>query len=594
MELPVCSKNKQERKKYEISFEPISSEDFEEFECSSFDNWKLTKNYLFFLLLEKVKRSGKFNDDEFICSQPQKSFRKRIWFVLQTHNEGKETVWLEPYYLEISREFGFLVDFEFRKEESIKYSKEIQRLSLSLDKNYRSNRNFYIDKYEKLKVFVKQFGARLSPLKEENYLEIQWELLGLPYKELKPKTYIFAGNRTNVSQFKGLEEHGPYKKIPRNNILLRIFHKNGERYLAEDLKKCLEGNSEFIAYFSGFKQMFRADDLKITLQSVSELSFDEIKKSLEKGELPILILSRKDEKTYFDLKFELLNENIPSQFVTSELLRSKDGLKWAISNIALQIFAKLGGAPWIVKDPWGEYSSFEKSKSIIIGIGQAHDISEGKIKKFFTYFVSTTSNGLYEKAGILGHSTEEYSYLQQIGERISELLKNYVAQHYSRVVIHVPFKIKKREIERILHSIQNIKQDNVELTVLKINTKNKFFGYAYTNSMVPYESSYIKLSNQPASFLIWFEGIPKQQPKISKRISGPVHIEFRWSNKQNEITQHTLYLQEILNLSGANWRGFNAKSLPVSIYYCKLIAKFLKHFPRAVENIGQIKNPWFL
>jgi hypothetical protein len=130
MELPVCSKNKQERKKYEISFEPISSEDFEEFECSSFDNWKLTKNYLFFLLLEKVKRSGKFNDDEFICSQPQKSFRKRIWFVLQTHNEGKETVWLEPYYLEISREFGFLVDFEFRKEESQKNTETVSLMKI--------------------------------------------------------------------------------------------------------------------------------------------------------------------------------------------------------------------------------------------------------------------------------------------------------------------------------------------------------------------------------------------------------------------------------------------------------------------------------
>jgi hypothetical protein len=39
-----------------------------------------------------------------------------------------------------------------------------------------------------------------------------------------------------------------------------------------------------------------------------------------------------------------------------------------------------------------------------------------------------------------------------------------------------------------------------------------------------------------------------------------------------------LHLQDIINLSGANWRGFNAKNTPISIYYPELIAKFISKF----------------
>lgn len=54
------------------------------------------------------------------------------------------------------------------------------------------------------------------------------------------------------------------------------------------------------------------------------------------------------------------------------------------------------------------------------------------------------------------------------------------------------------------------------------------------------------------------------------------------------------YLQDILNLSGANWRGFNAKMSPISVFYPQLVAKFLKYFDNYSEiNVENIK-PWFL
>jgi hypothetical protein len=56
------------------------------------------------------------------------------------------------------------------------------------------------------------------------------------------------------------------------------------------------------------------------------------------------------------------------------------------------------------------------------------------------------------------------------------------------------------------------------------------------------------------------------------------------------------YLQDAVNLSGANWRGFNAKSVPVSIYYAKLVADFVKEFRNLdLEEIDwENLTPWFL
>ena len=56
------------------------------------------------------------------------------------------------------------------------------------------------------------------------------------------------------------------------------------------------------------------------------------------------------------------------------------------------------------------------------------------------------------------------------------------------------------------------------------------------------------------------------------------------------------HLQDAINLSGANWRGFNAKAMPVSVYYAQLIARYLKEFEShglAAVDVNTL-TPWFL
>jgi len=588
--------NLNDRKDYWISFKPIDN--FEEFFCQQNFNHILTRHYLFTILKENVMKI--MEDNEYFITE---GYRKRIYFVLSKHNEGRETIWLEPYYLSTKQKFGFLIDFKFIKNSNINFSREIQRLSLSLDKNYRSNRNFYIDKFQKINDFLNNISCNIFPLTTNLHdkLNVSPTLEQIAHTYLDVKQYMFANDNISSSQYRGLEIFGPLEPLNAPVTLLIVYLKENE-YLIKDLVDGLYGKSKYIR-FSGMNLMFKLKKrLNIEYYSIQDFSDDTLKSIINFTKqprfsshlvLPILIIEKnKDDEVYYKMKYDLLKENLPLQVITSQLLRNKESLKWSVANISLQIFAKLGGKPWKVTP--------SSKRGIIIGIGQSHQKTGDKIRKYFAYSVCTDSSGIYKKIGILGHSDRKEEYFSQLSQNILEIVNKYTSEGYKSIVFHVPFRIRREELEVMNSSIQQYfsqehnNSSDIDLIVLRINQKNKYFGYANTNSLVPYESSLVLISNNPPSYLVWFEGLQYHRNTIIKRIPGPVFVEFYWSNKKLEKLERKRFLQDLLNLSGANWRGFNAKNLPISIYYCQLIAKFLKKFPNELENISNLRNPWFL
>ncbi len=592
--LPVQNDINQ-RKDYWVSFSEPTIYGFEKYNCKPHYNHKLTQYLLFHLLKNRSKYC--IDKDKFVIDG---IYRKKINYILQTHPQGKEAVWLEPYYLNSENKFGYLADYKFIKNRDVPFTREIQKLSLSLDGNYRSNRNFYQDKYDKIKYFLKTYKGKIFPIISEE-IGVSIDIMDSFQKvkdtfSLKTKEYVFGNNNISNSQFKGLQTYGPLDKIQKTVQLVFIFQSR-DKYLIDDLIEGLQGKSSYIL-FDGLKKFF---DLNVNsyekkeMDDFSDESLNDIVTYLQETLknpginriLPIFVIDKDiEEDTYYKIKNVLLNEEIPSQFVTRQLLKNRDSLNWSVSNIAVAIFSKLGGKPWKVKP--------SNEKCIILGIGQSHLIRNGNVQKYFAYSVCTDSSGLYEKINVLGRSNSRENYLSQLKERLIETIKEFSNKNYDKFVLHVPFKIKKYEIERIYEAIQeqsNIDSDH-RFVILRVNQENKFFGYANTNSLVPYESAVLPLSSN--EYLIWFEGLQYHRTKIIKRIPGPVYVQFYWANHDLDITEKKSYLQDAINISGANWRGFNAKNLPISIYYCQLISKFLSKFPEEIEDVENIQNPWFL
>jgi hypothetical protein len=231
---------------------------------------------------------------------------------------------------------------------------------------------------------------------------------------------------------------------------------------------------------------------------------------------------------------------------------------------------------------------------LIIGIGQAHRMAGKETLRFFAYCVATDSSGLYKKIAVLGDSSRRDDYIVELKRSLVRELSEASAGKYTDCTIHVPFRLKQDEM-KALEDALNEAQDadrEINFTVLKVNAKHRFFGYANNNSRVPIEGSIAYISNNAA--LLWFEGLKTPNDIIGKRVAGPVHIEFLWPRESMEPETKKEYLQDLFNLSGTNWRGFNARSTPISIYYCQLIANFLAEFPDEVARIGGTEQPWFL
>ena len=139
-----------------------------------------------------------------------------------------------------------------------------------------------------------------------------------------------------------------------------------------------------------------------------------------------------------------------------------------------------------------------------------------------------------------------------------------------------------------------------QIVVLKFDVDTRFFGYApETNSMVPYEGTCVDLSDRET--IVWFEGLQPNNRTLSRRVAGPVHVEFVYPRHESggldlAREERVGYLQDALNLSGTNWRGFNAKSLPVSVYYARLLARYLSAFDEFELDALDLSGlaPWFL
>jgi hypothetical protein len=577
------------------------SESLESYECHSRTNLYLTLDYLFHLLKAKTSR---LLESDWKLDEKSKGL-PRLLYVLQHHDVGDEVVWLQPYFLRHTREFGFLCDFKLDQPPYSKPTKRSLELSLAT-KNGQPDRDHYADRFGKLQSFVARYLDKLSPLRPEpSHITLESKLIEIKATMLKPKTYIFAGDQTSKSQFIGVKEQGPLSSA-NNDVKIYFIYLPSDRALSHDLFRALRGDT--FKTFPGMEAMFRIkmDSDRVSgmpLESFDILSLERLcAKICEDSEgrpvVPVLIFpfskfsGEQNDRFYYLAKHTFLKRRWPSQFVGRHTLIDRNALKWSVSNIGLALFAKMGGQPWKVRP--------ETDRCLIVGLGQAHRIVEDSVEKYFAYSVLTDSSGLYKDIRVLGRSSDEKIYLQEFKEKLEDIFREF-APNFDRFVIHSTFKISKTELSAVKALLERMKPllsengHKKEFVVIKFNDKNRFFGYSRaSNSLIPYESSFVPISN--FEYLIWFEGLQLHNPNIIKRIERPVHVEFLYSSDAIDEQQRIKYLQDSLNLSGANWRGFNAKSLPVSIYYAKLIATFFAQFQTLdLEEIDlSAINPWFL
>ena len=587
-------------KLYDISRNPKEGYDF--FECNYSTQPHYSEYYLFQELIDSLSDDWKGCDFEL----PENSKYKEVRFITNRFTKGCTEIIVHPYFLKSHGKIGFIFQHHFRlsSKKGVEFDREVQKLSLSLDSTGKQNVFYYRDKEALITNFVSNLFRSFVSGK---ILEIDNSFFGAPSKKLENKSYLVKNNQLSPSQFMGIKNKGPFRKINEKVRYLFVFSEK-TRPLARDIYLGLSGKL-FPAQFPGLPAMF---DLEINNEIVEHhvvRQFDkdslnvvgekvkEIQRSYPDSKILILIALPKGIKgvegvfdAYGYLKLLSLKNSAFCQFVTEDSFFRRDQIKWSISNIGLQIFCKLGGAPWLVKPA--------KNNCLILGLGSAHEKVNGQIKRYVAYTVCLDSSGDFKYIEPLAASYSENSYLESFRSNLAQILRAELNNNYNSFVLHLPFKIKYAEINSIKDVVNELRESEAcEVFVLKINTNHRFLGFSAHNTRVPYESSILKLSSN--QFLIWAEGLQYGKEVLHSRIAEPLLVDFLES-PNNSWESKLPCLQDVLNLTGANWRGFNSKAQPISILYSKLIADFMKEFSH-LEGCGDFSilraesiAPWFL
>jgi len=585
---------------YWVSIE--EKDGFEEYWASATTNHQLTVRVLYWSLKQATQTL--LSSEEYLIDH--RGFYNEISYIQHSYEEGHELLVVQPYYLRSARRFGFLTDFRFKLGEGVTFSRRVQQLSLSLDRRFRRNFDYYSDRIGKIRGFTDARRPVLDALRIpaiDHTIKVANEFVALPATRLKSKTYVFANDRESRSQFMGLQSHGPLSGVSGNLRLLFVFREQ-DRTAARRLAMNIRGaGSSTRGSFPGFNRLFGCEpEIDRDPQVLRDLSHASISQALERSKramsrgdivVPIIVLPNEDDGAYLVQKSLFAHSEIATQVCTLRILQDESALRWAISNIALQVFCKAGGLPWKVR-PSGE-------ASLILGISQSHKVRREEngrvsVERYFAFSVMTDNSGLFQKIQVLSDSDDQRDYFKGLRDSLRDVVRSG-ARQFSNVIIHTSFKLKRSEVDAIREVVKEVSRHDdspCRFAVVKINHRTKFFGANRSvNSLVPYEATKVRIGR--GEYLLWFEGIFPDKATVAKAFPGPTHIQIIHPDDENRIPDDVL-LQDLVNLSGANWRGFNAKSTPVSVFYCHLVADFVHDFRDKGLPLPAVSDirPWFL
>ncbi len=308
-------------------------------------------------------------------------------------------------------------------------------------------------------------------------------------------------------------------------------------------------------------------------------------------DLAFVIVPRSDRwethRPYYEAKARFAERGIPTQMVTAELLGDESRLAWSIANIALAGFAKLGGIPWAIEAPPME------ARDLIIGIGRSEIASVEGRRRIFGYAMAFVANGIYDQTWSFRPVADEATYLVRLREAVVEVLND--PEHIEppeRIVFHLAKRTGAAEIEAAKSALREV-GIQTPVAFLRIDDSTLYdLMDASEATYAPPKGLMVHLS--PYRLLLQTEGLTKVGPP-----HGPILIAL---DERSDVDAEALpaLAQQAFRLAHANWRGFNARSKPVTLLYGEKLAELVGY----LERVGSWdpnrlppslrRRPWFL
>jgi hypothetical protein len=413
-------------------------------------------------------------------------------------------------------------------------------------------------------------------------------------------------SRAGAQAYQGVRAHGPFDSshvVLGEGTLLFVFPQAMQaqgRRLAEAWLRGVGG-------FPGFEAMFRvpvatgqalkslpvaADltDLSAAAGAYREAIGAWSAQPRDADPLLALVLVPHSERwqtdrPYYEAKAAFANLGIPSQMVTTELIADEGRFGWAVADIALASFAKLGGIPWTVEAPAGD-------DDLIIGIGRRDVGHEGRRRRIFGYAVTFISNGVYRQTWSFTPAADEATYLQRLQEAVQAALAADLDAQPRRLVIHLSSRTGRREIEAVQTAMATA---GVTLPTAFLRLDDTILWDAADTDQDTWAAPKGLVARLgPRRALLHAEELTATGPP-----DGPLLVELDERSTVDEQGFDEL-VGQVFRLAHANWRGFNARSKPATLVYGEELAGLVGHLadvetwnPDLLRS--DLRNrPWFL
>lgn len=452
--------------------------------------------------------------------------------------------------------------------------------------------------------------------------------------ELKTPTFIFdyAATKThNSNPDTGLTNFGPYDSINfdvKTPNVLCICNRANRGYFSKFLSSLKDGIPQSRYFQKGLLKKYDLHDVIYDIKEIQSFdideylkvikNYDEIKPHLAIIEIPSNFRKYNDkDNPYYLIKAKLLSLEIPVQYITSEKVKSYN--EYILNAIALQIYAKLGGTPWVLP------SHRSVDREIIIGIGhslirknQYKGAEQNRVVGITTFL---SSDGQY----LLGDKVKDVSF-ESYFEELLKSLKTSIKRLSSeqgwadgetiRLIFHIFKPIKNTEFDVICQLIKQTPEYKIKFAFVTIGTNhpNLLFdlnqlgisknGSPTKGEFIPSRGSNIFLDSETC--IIQMFGA-NELKTVSHGMSSPIQIKIRtpqgkYNNELNDFLYYDLaYIaQQIYSFTYLSWRSFLPAEHPATMLYSNLISNLLSKMRNVIGwdadslNYSLKRKKWFL
>jgi hypothetical protein len=454
----------------------------------------------------------------------------------------------------------------------------------------------------------------------------------VPRLEDAPRpVYVFdpTGAKTDTWSDGGIRKYGPYSQqtFSKNRPRIAVVCQSSAKGRVEQfLQKFFSGQSHPKKnpgpFDNGLVGKYRLDGVSLKFflaNGSSAVAYQQAAQQAiseqERWDLALVQI----EKTFRDLEGEanpylvtkhaFLAHQTPVQEFTLETASLWDGqLAYALNNMALATYSKLGGTPWLLR------CDRTIAHELVIGIGSAQ-VGHGRLgdrERVVGFTTVFSGDGDYRVA-----NRSEAAPYAQYGEALLSTLKatveavardmNWQDGDHVRLVFHALKPFRDVEAGAVKSLMDSLGRYDVEFAFVEISQQHPYLLFdegqkgvrdfdsgSTKGAFAPQRGKTLDLSK--SEVLLVLTG-PNDVKRPQDGLPSPVLLRL---HRQSTFTDMTYLSRQVYAFAHHSWRSFFPGSLPVTVQYSELIAGLLgelSQLPNWNPDIlwGRVgRTRWFL